>query len=302
MSDELQVALTSASSDRIADMKQEMGLNEGVKDATVKREVVKVDEPEHEPETEKSKDTTSEEAESENDVQPSRKDYEAKKVARQKAANRRQMEIINELKAENERLKSSGVPKNDGPKRPSMDEFDDIVDYDKAISKYEDDLIEYKTEQRIREREQKLNLERQQAEENKRIEAMKSAFESRQNQFKARHKNYEANAEAVMEAVTYLNDENPEAAKLLTRYIATSDLGPNLVHYLGQNQHIIDDLSTKGDIEMIVQLHELGKSISNESTKSKKLPEPVDRLKTAQGGGKSLNDMGWEELKKNLNL
>lgn len=306
MVDELQDALSSAGSDRIADMKQEMGLQEAVKEAPVKDEPTEVKEPVEkveEPETDKAEETISEEAESKTDVQPSKKDYEAKKVARQKAANRRQMETINELKAKVAEFESKGsTPKDTGPKRPAIDEFDDYSEYQKSLDQYEENLIEYKTEQRISEREQKVTLERQQAEEAKRVDDMRNAFEERQTQFKARHKNYDMNAEAVMESVSFLNDENPEAAQLLTRYIATAELGPNLVHHLGQNQHIIDDLSGKGDIEMIVALHELGKSISNEPTKGKKLPEPVDRLKTAQGGGKALNDMGWDELKKNLNL
>lgn len=308
MSDELQDALTSASSDPIEELKQEIGVKEETKATTQDESKSTPEKKETKGDEQSSSDDgesgdTSSDAEAKKDQVPSKKDYQAKKVARQAAANRRQLETINELKQQLEKATANSQDASQGPKKPSMDDFDDYAEYDKALAQYQDDIVEYKTEQRIKEREDAVMRENAEREEQERIQKMQNAFSEREDRFKSRHKNYDKNAEAVMESVEYHMNEGVAGVPLFTRFIATSDVGPEIVHHLGENQHLIDDIIAKDDIGIIIGLHELGKTVSNSTTdKGKKLPEPVNKLRTTPDGSKSMVDMSYDELSKKLKL
>jgi hypothetical protein len=294
--DELQDALTSATPDPIEELKQDLGMNDEAKDT--KTEEVKA-KPEPSKSEEESTDTEST-ADVKKDAPRGKVDYRQKKIERQTAANRRQQQTINEL---NERIAAfeNSTPANEGPKKPNMDDFDDFSKYEEANSKYQEEAIEFKAEQRIKERQEQMQRESQEREEAERYKKLSDAFTEREDRFKSRHRNYDRNAEAVLETVQHMKSEGVAGVSTLAEYVYGSEFGPNMVHYLGENLDLVDNIGSMNQIEMVKALYDIEKSLDKPSD-SKKLPEPVSRLKSTADGSKSMADMSWNELSKTLNL
>ena len=311
MTDELQDALTSATSDPIEELKQEIGQIDEAKSQKPAPEPKK-DSPEEgqgEEQEEDSKAESDKNADVDKDAQeekPKRTPQQLK-IERQAAANRRQLQLINDLKAENEKLKAS-KPANDSqvddgaPKKPSMDDFDSYEDYERANIKYQDELVEYKAERKVQEREAQLRQEYEQRQEQERNQKILEEFNARAEKFKARHKNYERNEEAVNDALTLLKNEGVQGVETMARYALESELSPNLIHHLGENLHLVDDIAKMSDIGIVKELYKLEMSLGNQSTGERKLPKPVDKLRSSNDGDKSMVDMSWEELQKKMNL
>ena len=55
-------------------------------------------------------------------------------------------------------------------------------------------------------------------------------------------------------------------------------------------------------LDHVKELYKLEMSLGNQSTGERKLPKPVDKLRSSNDGDKSMVDMSWEELQKKMNL
>lgn len=296
MADELQDALTSATPDPIEELKNEIGLKDEVKTEAAPKEKAEV------------KESESDDIEADEAVEPKKETTRnplERKLSRQAAANRRQLETIESLKSELEQLKKAGqaTPEVKGPAKPNMDDFDDVVEYDKAMSKYQDELVDFKAEQRFKQREQELEQRRQQERQAQEFQEQENAFTEREQRFKARHKNYDRNAQSLLETLEYLPEESMQGAQILRQYVGKSEFGPALVHHLGADPDLIEDISSNKDpIDVIKALYRIEMSLEKLPADTKKIPEPIDKLRPSNSGGKALTDMSWDEMKQKLNL
>lgn len=317
MADELQAAITGATPDAMETLKTDLGLNDKAETTTrtpePKKEAAPKTEVESEPEeVDTDQDTT--EGEDDNTEGKAEKAESKKlsplelKIKRQAAANHRQTETINELKtrlAELEKQKTSEVKQAEasGPVKPKMEDFDDYEDYNKAITEYTEAMVEYKAEQKFKAQHEAAQRERMQKEQEEKLTKIADAFTSREEKFKATHKNYERNAQALLETFELLPPENQQGLGILRQYLANSEVGPNMIHHLGANPELIEDITEKSDFfEVARSIIELENSVKG-SNGSKKLPEPIGEMPRNNSGTKTLVDMDWNELKKqNPNL
>lgn len=310
MADELQDAITGAAPDAMETLKADLGLNKTeTTTAVASKEVVKEAAPKTE--TTKSVDDV-EQTKGEVDNDQAKADEPKKlsplelKISRQTAANRKQAEVIKQL---NERLasfeKTSGaVNQSDSgePKKPDINAFDNYDDYNKALNEYTEAALEYKAEQKYNAKLEAIEAERTQREQQEKLNKIAEAFNSREEKFKATHKNYERNAQALLESFELLPPENEKSLGLVRQYLANSEYGVHLIHHLGANPELVDDITSKQDFfEVARSLFELENSVKG-ANGAKKIPEPVGDLPRSNSGTKSIVDMDWKEMKQKYNL
>lgn len=305
MTDELQDALTSAQTDPMEVLKSDIGMTDAAPKTEPKQEKPEAKADEKPAEDAENDAKSNDEANADNDEQPKnerkRNSYETK-LRRQAAANRSQLEQINELKAKLEKYESAQASeaKSEGPVKPNMDNFDSYEDYDKAVSEYNDAMIDYKAEQRFKERQQQVEQERLQAEQAAQYQKMEQAFQEREARFKATHKNYDRNAQNLVETLEYLTPESKQS-QVLREFVAKSELGPNLIHHLGENTDLIEDIASMGDpLDAVRELVMLEQSLSKKPADGKSLPAPINKLKTTPEGESSLLNMPWEKMRETI--
>ncbi len=313
MADELQVALTSATPGPMETLKSDLGLSDKVESTN------KVVTPSDDKESETTPKASEDEAPKEDDAEtkpkegeedntetdkgePKKRNPYEQKIKRQAAANHRQTETINELKsrlAELEKAKAE-PEKASGPVKPETDNFDSYEEYDKALSEYHEQVIEHKAEQKFAAQQEAVERERAQKEQEAKLNKIAEAFNGREEKFKATHKNYERNAQAMLETFDLLPPENAEGLGVLRQYLANSELGPNVIHHLGANPDLVEDITSADNVIDVARgIIEIENSVKG-SSGSKKLPAPIGEIPRSNSGEKSLVDMDWNEMKKKL--
>jgi len=298
MSDELQAAVTSASEAPEVTLNNDTGMNDEAQTETTTEMATQSDDVES-----KEAESNEQEADAVEDTSRNRQPL-SKKEERQRMANRRQQETIKELQAKIAKFEESAPVQesNKAPQAPNIDDYNSYEDYEKDRSAHQEELVKFEAERLYNERTEKEQAERAEQEQAAKMQERENAFRERENQFKARHKNYDRNAQALVEALQYLPEESMESSKFMGEYITNSELAPNLIHHLGANPDLVEDLASRDFVGVIKGLHTIELSLEKTPAGSKKLPEPISKIAPSNKGGKSLTDMSWDEMSKRLNL
>lgn len=171
-----------------------------------------------------------------------------------------------------QRLNQIEKPKVDAPTPPDPNEFYDDSEYQQALIKYSEDLIDYKVVQRTQEL---VNQQRQAVAEQQR-QAKNEAYAQKVEQ--AKIPEYE---KALQDLILY-SPLRPE----LVDVIQEDDNGPQLVHYLGTHLDVADKISNiKNPAIAALELGKISAGLKRKPEKQKtKATKPIEP--EARSGGK----------------
>lgn len=213
-----------------------------------------------------------------------------RKIRRQTAANH---QLQKKLEDERAALKKQAEPEL---KKPVMDEFDSMDDYEKAMDDYVEKRIGQAAEEKATQKVSQQQLDSELAEKTK-------VFKQKEYEFAQATPDYQDAAQVLNEyaALVQPNDPSMEA---FAQSILASDNSPALIYHLGKNPEKIEDLMGKSPV-MVARMMtgyeaELKQAVTPAKLKVK--PKPPTPVKATGKGKKRLEDMSGEELRSSLGV
>lgn len=174
--------------------------------------------------------------------------------------------------------------------KPSLDAFDSIEDYEKAVDEY----IEKRSENAAG---SKATEQMEQARQQEQYAERQADFNAKQAEVMAKHADYNEAADVVTQ---YLNlaDPNHPSTKMFRDSILESDNAPALVYFLGKNEAKIEALMTKPPVTIakMVAGYEQELKAQNVAPVKKVKPKPIKSVKATGKGKKDLSKMTGKEI------
>jgi|GEM_PF-3380082 len=214
-----------------------------------------------------------------------------KRVARQTAAYHESQREVNELREQLAKL----TPKEEDT-APKEEDFETFEEYDNARIEYEADK---RLQAKEREAKQKQLIEKQQ----KQYAERKAQFEERETKFRQETPDYVEKAEVFQEvadqAVRKYGENNP-VLQAIGEIVIESDFSPHLIHHIGSNPDLIDDLAGMSRVAAVRELFKLENTFSQKpKPEHNPKPKPVKSLKgSGKPGSKPLVERSGKELLK----
>ncbi|QDP68069.1 MAG: hypothetical protein Unbinned5081contig1003_1 [Prokaryotic dsDNA virus sp.] len=234
-------------------------------------------------ETEESE--TSEEDEEGKEERPKRKGVRKRisKLVKEKNQARQEVEYWKNLalesskKPERENSKQEQTSQVNDDLEPNPDDYDKPTDYYKAFAKWS-----FKQEQK------ELSKQSQQEKENQRLTEVQRKWQEQENKFKEDHEDYE-------DAVSALEDVYIDQGAFGA--ILESDIGAQIIYELGNNEELIEKLSTLRGSAAIKEIGKIEARLQSQPkkkiTKTTKAPPPIS---TAKGSAKITKDINDPDL------
>lgn len=176
-----------------------------------------------------------------------------------------------------------GQPKAEPTKtdeKPKVDQFQSYEEYLEA-------LADYKAEQKYAERERKREQETQQERATREMNDMRASFAERAEQVAEKYEDFEEVA---------FSPDVP-VSKAMVPAILSSEMGPELMYYLGQNPKEAARIARLPPIAAVRELGRLEAKLSEPPQKRpSKAPEPINPVGTRAEAGKDpsrMTDAEW---------
>jgi len=174
--------------------------------------------------------------------------------------------------------------------KPSLDAFDSIEAYEKAV----DDYIEKKSETAAG---SKATEQMEQARYQEQNEARRADFNTKQADVMANHADYNEAADVVQQYLS-LADPNHPSVKMFRDSILESDNAPALIYHLGKNEAKIEALMNKPPVAVakMVAGYEQELKAQTVAPVKKVKPRPPKTVKATGKGKKDLSQMSGREI------
>ena len=197
------------------------------------------------------------------------------KIKRQTAANRATQERYEEALKEIETLKVQPLEK------PAIDSFDTEEEYDLAVDKYNDELVDINSEIKA----QEIIAKKAQAEK---FTQAQTSFVEKEQVVIAENPDYQENTAVVQEYLDMIPKDNngviqDPGFQEFSKFLAfESENGPSLLNHLGKNPDLIEALLGKPPAFILRKLKAYEKELSVLKTPAhttNPLPKPINKVK-----------------------
>lgn len=209
-------------------------------------------------------------------------------------AERRAIEAETELRILREQLSRPGKPSSspDPNIEPSIDDFETVQDYQKAIARYE-----ARQAAALAKSETLSEVRKFRAEE---AEAAKQS-EYRKN-FVQRCETLSVSREELMEAAESMANAGIDISLALATGIAESDAGPAVMRYLGQHLEEVGRINALSPARQLIELGKLESKVTPEGKKPtealrSKAPAPPRPVNGSSTAGFNIDKPKWEDPK-----
>ena len=208
-----------------------------------------------------------------------------KRIDRKTAVTKALEKKIAELQS-----KVAEIPQQEVDNSPKEEDFETFEEYDKARVEY---LADKKAEERFNEKKQKELAQKSYELRQAKAKEFNDKIES----FRAEVPDYDEKAAAFMELTADYRSRMGEANPTLQsigNVILELENAPAVIHQLGANPDLMDDLASMNPVQAGIELVRLHESYSRPE-KKQITPEPIKPLKATGKGNKDPRKMSDEE-------
>lgn len=235
----------------------------------------------------------------ENAAEPATETTEQQEARKQSKFQRRLERQKNaRIAAETEtRLLREQIAKLEAQKQPSQeavepkrDDFENLEDYLRAISKYEAEQV---TKKELKAEREARQGEASRTRENAGEARIAKEWQERETAFMAATKGYQETVTA------YIEDEVGQLSDVARRSILESEVGPNLLHYLAKNPDEAERIAELSPVRQVAELGKLETKLSPAARKASSAPAPITPVgNSGSTSTKKLAEMTQDEFDK----
>lgn len=183
------------------------------------------------------------------------------------------------------------------PQEPKREDFEQYEQYLRAVTRYDAEQVSSKALKAEREERQKAERERTSATEQQKLA---KNWSEREAEFQKTTKDY-------LDVVQpFIEDGLDSLSEMARRAIAESELGPQLLHHLGQHDDVAESLAELSPLQQVKALGKLEDKFAKPAAKTGKVasdaPPPVSGAKPGasaiKGYSDNMTDAEYRELRK----
>jgi hypothetical protein len=212
-----------------------------------------------------------------------------KRLARKTASQKASEERVKQLEAQ-----LAEVPKQaDTSDAPQEDDFDSWADFNQATIKYEAKKLAQAEMRETKEAELNRQREVQSKERQKAFEAKESAFAKANPDYQDKS----TVLNEVFDSHMKVNNGTTPTMQAVATLLAESDVSPALIHSLGSDDGMAEDLLNMSPMEAMRELFKLESAVSSKPQQTgKELPKPIKTLNGKSNLKKGLDNMSPKEV------
>ncbi|HKZ01523.1 MAG TPA: hypothetical protein VJ180_04750 [Pyrinomonadaceae bacterium] len=185
------------------------------------------------------------------------------KLTWQRAEARRQLVAA---RAEAEALRAKLIPKPEVTGKPESSKFNSYEEYLEA-------LADWKVEQRQSERDQKSHKETSERERTERMRKLAMSFEERAEKIREKYQDFDEVTNPI------LHDDDVQTSQGMAEAIFESDVGPELLYFLGNNPKEFERIAKLGDLAAAREIGKLEAKLPDVVKPVTAAPAPIAPVK-----------------------